>query len=173
MRNLNGILIRGRSLKVSFAKYDKGGRPCNESAQKEAKNDSEVEWGASNHRETTEVGRSYKEVVMGVKHHKRIEVWEAKQPRRKESIGDERHDGIMNLKEMLLKVKEEIHKSVSMDKNKQNMGLMLIDMVIELLRKEDGPTSKEENEVKEVEQQLKGAEKSTKAFLEDELIQSM
>ena len=105
-------------------------------------------------------------MAMGVKHHKRIEVWEAKQPRRKESIGDERHDGIMNLKEMLLKVKEEIHKSVSMEKNKQNMGLMLLDIMVELLKKEDKLTGKEENRVK-------GAEKSKEAFLEDELIQSM
>ena len=53
MSNLNGIMIRGMSLKVSFAKYDKDGRPLNESTPKNVNNDRYVEWRASNHRETT------------------------------------------------------------------------------------------------------------------------
>ena len=71
MKNLNGVKIRGMSLKVSFTKYDKDGRPLNESAHKEDYEDRELEWRESNHRKITEGGRSFKDVVMGVPQHKR------------------------------------------------------------------------------------------------------
>ena len=40
-----------------------------------------------------------------MKHHKRLDVWETKHARRKENIGEDRHDNNMHLKELVLKVR--------------------------------------------------------------------
>ena len=118
VRNWNGIIIRGMGLKVSFAIYDKDGRPLNESTPKIVDSNRDAEWRRSNHRETTVEGRSYKDVVVGMKHHKRLDFWEPKHVRRKENIGEDRHVFNLHLKELVMKVRDEFDKSVNMEKKK-------------------------------------------------------
>ena len=62
---MNGAMIRGKSMRVSFAKYDKYGRPWTDPALQEANNFKEPVWIEDNYRKAIKDVRSYKEVVDG------------------------------------------------------------------------------------------------------------
>lgn len=71
IRNLNGTVIRGRCMEVSFAKYDKNGLPWNvEVPQATDQASDELAMREGNYRLATKEGRTFKEVVKG-KHHLR------------------------------------------------------------------------------------------------------
>ena len=63
--NLNGVKIRGKCLKVSFARFDKEGRPWDVSRLKETGKGDEVKGKEEKYREVIEVGMNFKDVVEG------------------------------------------------------------------------------------------------------------
>ena len=69
IRHLNGAMLTGRSMKVSFAKYDKNDMPWNGAAPQAVDQVSKSVGRESKHRKTTNDGRSFKEVVEGLHHH--------------------------------------------------------------------------------------------------------
>ena len=77
IRKLNGARIRGRRLKVSFAKYDKNNKNRNGSGLEGIGRETESEGGVHEHKANSRDRRSYKEVVEGGKHSK-VDGWRMK-----------------------------------------------------------------------------------------------
>ena len=128
VRNPNGAMIRGKSLKVSFAKYDKNGTPLNVSASMAAKQVSKVAGIEGNDRKVTNRGRSFKEVVKGLTH-----LLEADDRTRRNSRYVDK-SGVdmfrMELDEMILKkmvwrVVDENFKTINLEQLKLKLGALI------------------------------------------------
>ena len=177
IKNLNGVKIREKSLKVSFAKYDKEGRPWNGVVLQEAEKvaDATVE-KEDKYRKVTNVGRSYKEVVESRPQNLKLDGWRLKNPRI--LTGSESHlnrmkNDRMNLKGMIWEVVEEFFSSDNMEGIKQKLGI-LIEEALRVINKDEGTVTKligcrNEDE----EQRSDGEEKQAGVFLEEELVHSM
>ena len=81
IRNLNGVKIRKKIMKVSFTKYDKKDRPWNSSILQEANKVSKAVGREEKYTKDTNDGRTFKEVVEGLPHHSKAVDWVMKNHR--------------------------------------------------------------------------------------------
>ena len=73
IRNLNGTIIRGRSMKVSFAKYDTNGMPWKGAASQVFNQAFDLMGTEDIYRKTIKETRNFKEVVVGLHHQIEVE----------------------------------------------------------------------------------------------------
>ena len=179
VRNLNGVMIREKIMRVSFAKYDKNGRLWTDSFMQEEENESKV-GRAVKLREVSNGGRSLKEAVEGMPHNKVKEVWAKNNHRFLEGSGvdmNRKEVEMMKLKEMAWRLADEIFKVTSKEEVIRNIGGVVVEMISEFKKKDfvsavlDGcrKTGEEEEEVLPVAEE----EEQLGVFLEDELVISM
>ena len=75
VRNLDGARIRGRRIKVSFAKYGKNDKLQNGSILVETGKEAESVRGSDKYRINTRDRRSFKEVVEDLSQHSKLDGW--------------------------------------------------------------------------------------------------
>ena len=173
VRNLDGVKIRGKTMKVSFAKYDKDGKPWNESMLQEDNKLMEKVWIEGNHKENVKGGRSFKEVVVGVTQHQRTDDWELKLASSLANEDGARNLNKVNLKDLVVRVVEEVCKPGSMEEIKQNIGVVVVTVLKELLGEEEFLVGSAVHMTAAAEHRMGGGEEATRAFLEEDLLQSM
>ena len=123
VRNLNGVKIREKSLKVSFAKYHKKGMPWNGPLLQESKIGSEMVGREEKCRKVTINGRSFKEAMEGSSSYQKIDDWVMENPRRmaesdadKNRIKLDKHD-LEEVKRKLGVVIDETINTIQRDKD--------------------------------------------------------
>ena len=82
VRNFNGVKIREKILKVSFAKFDRKGMPWSRPILQEGDNDSEGVGIVKKSVKVLIVARSFKEVVEGLSQHLKVGHWMTKNTRK-------------------------------------------------------------------------------------------
>ena len=80
--NLNGVRIREKILKVSFAKYDNNGKHWNGPFLQKGEKVSEAVGREEKSMKALVNGRSFKEVLEGLPHHLKVDEWVSKNPRK-------------------------------------------------------------------------------------------
>ena len=136
VRNLDGVEIREKTMKVSFAKFDKNRKPWNVSMSQEGNKLMEKVWIEGNHKETIKGGRRFKEVVVGDTQHQNTGDWELKLASNMANVDGARNIDKVNLKDLVVKVVEEICKPGNMEDIKRNIGVVVISVLKELLGEE-------------------------------------
>ena len=170
IRNLDGARIRGRRIKVSFAKYGKNDKLQKDSTMVEADIGAKSVGGSGRHRLQMKDRRSFLEMVEGVPTTSKAECLRTEN---NTSVGAPSCNELnvllekLNLKEMVWRLVEEIFKSIKLEEIKQRLGTLL-EMVIHAIQVELSGCRKENDE-----KQMEGREGTRGVFLEDLLLSSM
>ena len=167
---------REKSLKVSFAKYDKNDRPWNDLVSLAANQVSESVEREEKCRKAANGGRSFKEVVEGLPHHKEVDDRTIINPKCLVESGDDqpRMELVkLNLKGMVWRMIEEIFKSTNMEEIKHKLGVWMEEVINVIQREEIILTKLLGCKKIEEESCLEGKDEQPRVFLEEELVSSM
>ena len=170
IRNLDGTRIRGRSIKVSFAKYDKQGKSQESPILVEMDKGANLVGGEVVDRMKSRDGRSFKEVVMDVPKHLKEDRWglrNCKPVTVSKAGGSSRQDEKVRLKEMAWSLVDEIFESGSVEESMRNIGALL---EVTLQSFEDGSPGYRKFSAQE---RKNGEKEHGGAFLEEDLLLSM
>ena len=179
VRNLNGVMIREKIMKASFAKYDKNGRPWTDSFMQEEENESKAVGRAVKIIKATNGGRSFKEVVEGLSRNIEKDDWAKDNHRSIEGFGvgmNRNETEMMNLKEMTWRLVDEIFKAASREEVIRNIGSVFVEMISELKKKvvlADLGDCRNTGEKEEDEPRVAEEEEQLGVLLEEELVISM
>ena len=179
VRNLDGVMIRGRRLKVSFARYDKNGLFQNGSAMAETMKETDATGEEENHGSNKRDGRSFKDVVEGrPQYANTVGCLKGKAKIVSDSKVNEHSKKIemVNLKGIVWSVVEEIINSTKLEEIIRNLGALLEGACQAIEAAAGGGGSNQVDYRKETEKEKKRKEGDTeqgRAFLEEELVESM
>ena len=170
IRNLDGIRIRGRSIKVSFAKYDKQGMPRESPVLVDKDKGADLVGDEVVDRMISRDGRSFKEVVMDVPKQVKEDSWRLRNFKSEvvsEAGESRRQRGKVRLKKLAWSLVDEIFESGNVEESLRNIGALL-EVTLQTLEVDSSGCRKAfEQERKNGEKELRGA------FLEEDLVLSM
>ena len=128
------------------------------------------------HMKDTNVGRSYKEVVVGMQHHPNIDGRMSKK-QNNTAVADDGEDETkldrMNIKGMVSKVVEEILRSTNLKEAKRKITIMIEEPISVIKRNENFWVDEADQMKEEMKNWLEGEDEQLGVFLEEELIFSM
>ena len=130
-------------------------------------------WVEGNHRETVKGWISFKEVVVGVTQHQRSNDWELKLVSSMANEDGDRNLNKVNLKDLVVRVVEEVCKPGNMEEIMQNIGVVVVIVLKELLGEGEFLGVSAVHMTAAEEHRMGGGEELTGAFLEEDLLQLM
>ena len=176
VRDLNGILVRGKKLSISFAKYDRNGNSWNSEVSKKVVRDEIPAWREAESWKNTNGVKSFKEVVQGEHQQKQEDDWARKSF--KTVIDSESskwrkvlHEG--GMKVMISKAVEEIFQIKNLEEFKRRLVTVMVEAITKIQREEtvgDEDQTKDKGPAKVATDER---EKEQCIFLEDELVRLM
>ena len=176
VRDLNDAMIRGKRIKVSFAKYDKNGKPWDSAILQEDDSTKESMGKELKTWKTTSGVRSFKEVTLGVPHQQQGEVWARKSPYIAEGSDTAKSNKELDkvkLKGIVLRVVEDVFKTENLVEIKWTLGGLMVE-ALSMLQIEEvilGEHLAHREGVEET--RSEGEEEQSLIFLEEDLVRSM
>ena len=172
VRNMDGAMIKGRKLKVFFAKYDKYRGRRNDSAMAENTKVTESDGDEEKHGAKIRDGISFKDVVEGHPENAKTDGWQKEKTYTILNHGAKEHNrqsDLVKLKGVVWNVVEEIFNSNKLEEIKCFFVTFLEEAAHVVESKHLGSREKAEKE----RQRKEGEAEQGRAFLEEELLDSM
>ena len=180
IRNLNGVMIRGKIMKVSFAKYGKNGRPWTDVFTQKEEDESMTVGRAAKVGEGVIGERSFKDVVKGLPRDTGKEEWEKNNRIILEGHGvglDRNETDMKKLKEMTSWLADEVSKATNREEVIHCIGGAVVEMINVLTNKfcvsAEFGCCRETDVVEGVVSPAAEKEEQVKIFWEEDLLISM